>query len=396
MGEFTIRPLTDAEQRPAFDVLGRALHFTGADEAREQFANSVTADRRFGAFDGERVIGTAGSFGTELCVPGGKMVPAAAVDGVGVRADHTRRGVATALMCEQLRDCARRGEMLAHLHASEAMIYGHFGYGAATRGLTLRIGQSAFRPDAPEGGRVRILDPGEARAELPALYARIGPHRPGMMTRPEHWWITGSGRHSFTGHTVAVHDDDGFVVYRPLEPAPGRPPHEGAVLAVRDLHAADVRALAGLWRFVLGIDLVAEVWTRHRPVDEPVGAMLVDPRAAQVSGMSDEIWLRLIDVAEALSARTYGDGDPVVVEITDTILPGNSGRYRISPEGAQRTALPAALRLTPDVLAMLYLGDARPSTLAALGRIEVTDPAALPAADRLLSTAVPPWCGTSF
>ncbi|GAB3574392.1 hypothetical protein GCM10027445_35160 [Amycolatopsis endophytica] len=45
---------------------------------------------------------------------------------------------------------------------------------------------------------------------------------------------------------------------------------------------------------------------------------------------------------------------------------------------------------------MLYLGDRRPSALAAAGRLEVPRPAALPHADALFHTAVPPWCGTPF
>jgi len=397
MSDFTVRPLTDADQRPAFGVLERALLATFPDETeRERAVSAFPAERRFGAFSGDRVIGVAGSFAAEIAVPGGKALPAAAVDGVGVRADHTRRGVLTALMREQLRDCARRGEVLASLHASEAVIYGRFGYGVATRGMTLRVGRAGFRADAPVGGKVRLLEPGEARDELPALYAKFAPHRPGMMTRPGHWWNSGSGRHALTDHTVAVHEDDGFVVYQPLAQPPNRPSYESPALLVRDLHAANIGALAGLWRFVLGIDLVAEVFTRARPLDEPLAAMLSDPRAAQVTGIGDEIWLRLVDVPAALAARSYRDADPVVIELTDPLLPENSGRYRITPDGAERTDLPAALRLTPDVLGMLYLGDARPSTLAALGRIEVLDPAAPASADALLATAVPPWCGTNF
>src|SRR5439155_20466359 len=123
----------------------------------------------------------AGSFDTAMTVPGGKSLPTAAVDGVGVRPDHTRRGVLTALMGEQLRDCVRRGEVLATLHASEATIYGRFGYGISTRKQSVRVSRAraGFRADAPAGGQVRLLEPGAADEVIPQLYQRIPP-RPGM------------------------------------------------------------------------------------------------------------------------------------------------------------------------------------------------------------------------
>jgi hypothetical protein len=45
---------------------------------------------------------------------------------------------------------------------------------------------------------------------------------------------------------------------------------------------------------------------------------------------------------------------------------------------------------------MLYLGGWRASRLAGIGRLEVHDPAALAAADRLFATIDVPWCGTLF
>ncbi|NIH80500.1 GNAT family N-acetyltransferase [Amycolatopsis viridis] len=399
MTGYEIRALAAGEERAAFEVLGRALHVTVTDELWRRRAASFPAERRFGAFTGEQVVGVAGSFAARLAVPGGKTLPAAAVDGVAVRADHTRRGVLTALMAAQLADCGRRGDVLATLHASEATIYGRFGYGAATRGKTVRITPTAFRDDAPAGGTVRLLTTAEARELLPGLYAEMGLTRPGMIERPEVWWA--HARERLIGeHQVAVHTgprgDDGFVLYRTEARRTFDHPNRGAALVVQDLHATNTAAAAGLWRFLLRVDLVSEVHAPGRPLDEPAGAMLTDPRACAVTGVDDDTWLRLVDVPAALAARSWGPGEPVVIEVTDPQLPGNTGRYRLSPTGTRSTTAAADLRVTPETLAMLYLGDARPSTLAAIGRIDVADPAALPHADTLFVTAVPPWCGTGF
>jgi GNAT superfamily N-acetyltransferase len=88
--------------------------------------------RTLGAFDGGQVIGGAGSYTSWLTVPGGERVPHAAVTQVGVLPTHTRRGVLTALLRRQLADIAARGEVVASLRASEAVIYERFGYGIAT------------------------------------------------------------------------------------------------------------------------------------------------------------------------------------------------------------------------------------------------------------------------
>jgi predicted acetyltransferase len=78
------------------------------------------------------------------------------------------------------------------------------------------------------------------------------------------------------------------------------------------------------------------------------------------------------------------------------VLPGNAGRYRVGPGGAERTDAPADLDLDVETLAMLYLGDSVPSVLAALNRIEVHSPGALAHADALFATATASWCGTPF
>ncbi|GHF51843.1 putative acetyltransferase [Amycolatopsis bartoniae] len=402
MTGFEVRPLAEGEQRPAFELLGRALHAPRpTDEDWEQRARAHAVDRKFGAFAEGRMVGTAGSFGTELAVPGGKTVPAAAVDGVAVRADHTRRGVLTALMGEQLRDCVARGDVAACLHASEATIYGRFGYGVATRGKTLRVhkGRARFRDDAPAGGRVRLLEPEEAHEQLPGLYERIAPYRPGMIGRPPRWWHWAHPR-IVAQHHVAVHTgpagDDGFVLYRPEDLRTFEQPGAGSALVVRELHATGVEAVTGLWRYLLNVDLVAEVRAPARPLDEPIGLLFTDPRVCQVERIDDSLWLRLLDVPAALAARSYGEGEPVVLEVADPMLPANSGCYRISPGGVERVEAAPSLRLGIEELGMLYLGDRAPGLLASLGRIEVLRPEALPAADTLFATGSVPFCGTSF
>ncbi|WP_326835860.1 GNAT family N-acetyltransferase [Amycolatopsis rhabdoformis] len=405
MTDFVVRPITEDELRPTFDLLVEALHDRRPSDERWAQADGAWAlPGKFGAFAENRPVGIASGFATSIAVPGGAVLPAQAVDGVGVRADWTRRGVVTALMTAQLTDLADRGTTLACLHASEAVIYGRFGYGIATSGRTVRVNRPVqLREGVEAGGAVRLLDTDEARAALPALYERIGLHRPGMIARPETWWpMALSYRLSREGgYRVAVHTgpdgrDDAFAMFKSVDQATAAEPEHGPLLEVRDLHGASPEAIAALWRFLFSIDLVATVTSRFRPVDEPLGVLLTDPRRVRTTDVEDDLWLRLVDVAGALAARTYGDATPVVFEVDDRLLPANRGRYRVGPDGAERTDAEADLRLDADTLAMLYLGEWRASTLAQAGRITAATPEALQRADTLFATAERPWCGTYF
>ncbi|MFI5606704.1 GNAT family N-acetyltransferase [Amycolatopsis sp. NPDC051903] len=404
MSDFAVRPITDYERRPTFDLLLQALHSPlPTDDAWARFGDSWAAPGKFGAFAADRPIGITSGFPTTIAVPGGASVSATAVDGVGVRADWTRRGVLTALMSAQLTDLAARGTTIACLHASEAVIYGRFGYGPAALSATVEVTRPArLRDGAAAGGAVRLLDPAEARDLIPVLYHRIGLHRPGMIARPEPWWPIAHDRRVTRdgGYRVAVHTgpdgDDGFALFCSVDQTtPGGPDH-GPLLEVRDLHGANPEAITALWGFLLSIDLVATVRASARPADEPVAVLLADFRRARTTALEDDLWVRLVDVPAALAARAYGAAEPVVLDVADRLLPANTGRYRVGPEGAERTDAPADLQLDVDTLAMLYLGEWRATTLAHAGRITAADPATLTRADRLFTTDLRPWCGTFF
>ncbi|MFF5987394.1 GNAT family N-acetyltransferase [Prauserella flavalba] len=397
MTDHRTRVLREDEVRAANTLFRAALHMKPApDEEWDRTRHAYQPGRTLGVFD-DALIGTARSTDSDLTVPGGAAVSSAAVTGVGVRADRTRRGVLTELMRAQFADFAERRVVVANLWASEGPIYGRFGYGVATHGRssTVRRRQAVLRPDVPPGGEVELVDVDAARAVLAEGYARIG-RRAGMMARPDHWWnyYDGALRRGDDPVAIAVHHGgrgvDGFVVYRV-----GRAPGGSGVLTVEDMHYDDAAAFAGLWRYLLSVDLVDEISLVYRPLDEPVDLLFTDPRAVTVTGGGDETWLRLLDVPAALAARRWA-GEPLVVEVADPVLEHNAGRYLLSEDGAERTGEPAAVRLGVDALAMAYLGGWRPSALARAGRLWLAEPGIVHAADRLFAAHAAPWCGTFF
>jgi predicted acetyltransferase len=383
------------------NLINDAFNFKRNKNNLEKACTKVRLDRKYVAVLDEMPVGVASSFGTRVAVPGGGTVSTAALDGGAVRPDYTRRGVRKVLMETQITDWIRRGEVVALLNASEASIFEHFGFGTATESKNVLIdrARASVRPDVPNVGTVRILQPGEALDVLPAVYGKIGLYRSGMVERPAHLWDR-------VWHMrepepfVVVHSgpggDDGFAVYQPTELGTFSRPGPRAALEVEDLHAADITALVSLWSFLLRRDLVAEIRAAKRPLDEPPGALLVDSRACETVNVQDQLWLRLIDVLVALNSRSFAPAPPVVVEVVDGLIENNSGRYKITSNGVTFTKEPSTIRLDVSALAMLYLGHWRLSTLVALGRAKALNYESVEHGDALFSVNELPWCGTFF
>lgn len=405
MSDHRIRVLRDDELHTANTLFRASLHVKPLSDAEwEQLRHARQPGRAFGAFEASNgadgaLIGTARSTDAALTVPGGAQVSAAMVSDVGVRADRTRRGVLTGLMRAQLSEFAERGVVAAALHASEGTIYGRFGYGvgALLRRYTIDRKAARLHPAAPAGGEVELLDIATAFGEtLPALYDGLS-RVPGMLTRPVYWWrgVEASLRREDDPLSVAVHygprGADGYVMYRVSRPYP-----KPGVLTTVGLHYDNPEAFAGLWRFLLAVDLVDTIEVDVAPTDEPLELLFADPRACRVTGVGDDLWVRLVDVRAALAARAYDDGGPLVVDVDDPVLADNSGRYVVGSGEVRRTDAEPDLRLDVAALAMVYLGAWRPSALVATGRITVRDSDVTVRADSVFRTRTAPWCGTFF
>lgn len=163
---------------------------TDSPEERELWETLTEHERSIGIWDGPDVVGTAGAFSFRLAVPGGALVPAAGVTMVGVAATHRRRGLLTSMMRRQLDDVRALGEPLAVLTASEPAIYGRFGYGAATRQMSLEIDTDRVRlavPDGTDEVRLRYAKPDEATAACEGVYEQLVAGRPGTPAHGPGW-----------------------------------------------------------------------------------------------------------------------------------------------------------------------------------------------------------------
>lgn len=397
-----IRPTTDED----FEVFVATVH-----TAFGQFPETPVADggRWWSALEMERgllavapdgkPVGTAAAYSFELTLPGGKPVPAAGVTAVGVVPSHRRRGVLSAMMRHQLAEVRERGEFLSVLLASEARIYGRFGYGPATSTARLTVPRHRAEPAARRGGAaeegtgsVEVLRRADCGEILEAVYDRYRRAQPGALSRPHRWWDLGAGQPpvSRAPRYVAVHRDadgtpDGYASYST----------ESGTLAVDETIAVDDAAFTALARYALGHDLVSQVVFRHVPPEHPLRWQLADIRAGEVAGHTDWLWVRLLDVPRALTARGWFTDGELVLDVDDPFL-GEHGRYLLTVRDGRAECVATDRRpdLSLDVrdLGSVYLGGTRPSTLVRAGHIRAHDPAAAARADALFASDVSPHC----
>lgn len=385
--------------------------------------------------DGGWPIATVGSWPTELTLPGapeptgavtseptGAVAPRIArswaISTVTVSPTHTRRGIARAMLEQELRVAAQRGCPYAMLTVSEATLYGRYGFAPAGDATTWRIdtGRVSWRGH-PGEHRLEPATAEVARAAAERVYERERPRRPGWIpVWPERWgqlFGIGSGvepSEAKARRAVLARDSQGEVTavasYHVAETGSEFDEHE---LTVDFAVASDPAGFSALWGFFVRMPLVGVVHAHLQPTDLPLRWMLGDERAATVT-VRDHQWVRILDVPAALSARGYLEAGALRLRVHDdlgyaegdwvlrvddagatTVAATTDAAPSGEPEG---DALPG-LELDVAALSALSLGGVTPHEFAAAGRITELGPAAgsgaaLAAAARLLRSAVVP------
>jgi predicted acetyltransferase len=381
----------------------------------ERHARDLEVDRAWVAEERGHLVGNAAISSLDLTLPArpgaeAPLIPFAGVTAVGVHPTHRRRGLLRQLMARMLADGRARGDAFAGLIASEAVIYGRFGFGHATSAAEVCIdSREAVMLEPAPPLDIRLIDADEAGKVLPELFDRQRRLRPGEPNRNAlHWEERLSDRPQRPRGTHGLFHavcEEGYVSYRVHEQDILR--GERHQLLVEELRGLTPETEAGLWQYVLGIDLVGEVRARRRPLDDPLRWRLADSRQLRVMDVVDWLYVRLLDVPAALEARGYRREGRLVLEVLpppddlEGQADGAPGRWVLEagPDGAScRPAggQSADLRLRVTDLGALYLGGFPASLLAAAGRIEELRPGSLDRADGLLGTSPAPLTGTVF
>ena len=111
----------------------------------------------------------------------------------------------------------------------------------------------------------------------------------------------------------------------------------------------------------------------------------------------DGLWLRLVDVGAALSARSTADDGRVTFDVAaDPIFPDNVGAWTVDGRRARRSKRRADVRLDVQALACAYLGGFTFAELARAGRVEEVARGGIARADALYRVDRKPWCPEIF
>ncbi|MEK7252281.1 MAG: GNAT family N-acetyltransferase [Actinomycetota bacterium] len=399
--EIPLRAATPDEFPKVRDLIDLVFAVAPSDEGEAEFKQWLEYDRSIVADDGGELVATASTHTYHLTVPGGDTVPAGGLTIVTVKPTHRRRGLARRLLRRHLEDVRDHGEAVAMLYASESSIYGRFGFGSAVHMSEISIGRShgAFRSDVPSPrGSFRLLDLHAAGPTMRRVFAEATAGIPGAVVPREQDWVTTmtdlpGRREGATPWRIAIYDRDGeprgFARYRQKE-AWGDGGPEGKVM-VREVQAVDGEAFAALWRFVFDIDLAITIEAGNRPTPDPLRLLLADPRRLMEKS-ADALWVRIVDVATALSSRRYRVDGSLVIEVRDGFFEAG-GRYRLKggPAGAtcERTENPADISFDVEHLGAVFLGGQSVARLAWVGLVS-GDAAAIGLCDDMFSWSVTP------
>jgi GNAT superfamily N-acetyltransferase len=381
----------------------------------------IAEENRFAAemdgSDSTTYPGVYGVFPLRLAVPGPeagtRSVPCAGLTWVGVHPDHRRKGVLTAMLRHHFEQVHEQpGTHVSALHASEPAIYGRHGYGLASLELEVSLGRgttltapeledaataitthlaTVSDPDVPKRMRECHL----ASAGLGAVvgeagyYARICHQLPEELRGKESWRVLFARRNGV---------DVGFAMFRRTHKwEKARPAGELSVWAL----VGDPAAQLVLLRRLVDFDLIGTVKVSSVGVDDPLLLWAGGPRATSDVATYDSLWVRLVDLPEALRDRTWSAPCDVVVEVDDATAPWNEGRWRIRAVDAgeatvERTTAESDVHLRVDALGAAYLGGGNLVALQRAGLVAERRKGAVAELSRAMRTEVTPTAAVGF
>jgi predicted acetyltransferase len=374
-------------------------------------------ERAWGAVADGRFVGTLRTLEHQLSVPapGGRDtgstvdITADALTAVTVAATHRRQGLLSRMLGDSLQAAHERGDALSILVAAEWAIYGRFGYwpGATWADRIVMPRRPGAKLRVPVTGSVRQVELAEARKLAPAIFEVARRDRAGHIDRDESSWdrrLDPQWRPADAKSQVAiVHESDdgvdGVLVWHADQDFGWV---EGGKIAVEELFATNQAAYSALWGYLLEMDVVEEIKIESRPTDEPLALLMVDGRSVQTTALTDAMWLRLLDVPAALSARGYSTPGRICFDVVDTDVGGYAaGRYVLDADLDGSICRPAP-ELAPDLalsqraLAAIYLGQPSLRAQQAAGLVDELKAGAVARADAMFGTPLQPWVATGF
>lgn len=394
-------------------MLQDAAGFQSTPSAVSDARAAYDCDRTVAMFENGTIIAGTGSDVLELTLPGLQTVNVARITHTGVRATERKRGVVTAVWEHQLRDLAARREALAIFTTSGPGIYHRLGYNPSTVAVEVEFdpAHAQLHRRQPESNfTLTLATATDAAAVMRTVFDEHRRTQPGQVSRRDSFWRrwlrdedpyrpAASLSERFVWLCVDPgRNPRGYLTYRLAYGHPRDQPV--SALVVEDLVATCDEARRVMWAHCARFEQAALVRAENVPADEPLTWMIADPRRLLFRRTRDFLWIRPVDVARALSARRYAVSGSLVLELSDPVLPGNSGTFELEggPDGAvcRRTTRSPGIALEISDLSAVYLGGFTFTSLARAGNIREVSHGAIQRADSMFSCSPAPWTVTDW
>ncbi len=254
---------------------------------------------------------------------------------VTVQASHRRRGLMNALMTTDLVEARQRGDVFAVLTATDARLYGRFGFGvtASARRLEIESGPKFQLRTEPVGHSV-FADPANIVELRQKIFKTFHDHQFWSVGRANHYWTSGFDWNTQRAipQRGAVHFDehgepDATLVFSVEEDS----------LQIVDLLGTSTGAEIELLRLLAHSEAHETIiWPRCHDSRHPLPWALEDSRVVRTTKEFDTVWVRILDVERAVAMRRFDQDGSVTLEIRDK-QDFCTGTYRITVEDGHAT-----------------------------------------------------------
>jgi predicted acetyltransferase len=286
---------------------------------------------------------------------------------------YRRRGYAGELMRAVLRAMRERGMHLSMLWPFAHVFYRVYGWELAGEAVAYTLKPTDL-PTSPEQKRVRAYKE-EDLPRMMGLFEKEAAEHSCCVRRGEGRWREVLAREDWW---AAVYEREGgmegYILYRMSDWREDREPHR--TLSVQELVWSTAEAWEALISFLAAQDpLVFEI-KHHTPRGELLHPYL---RSSYVKAeVEPEFMLRLVDVEGALNLLDRALDRPLVLEVSDDVIPENAGSYTVGGGEVVR-GVETEERVALDVrqLAQLYAGYLPARQIARHGLVEHGSPEAL-------------------
>jgi predicted acetyltransferase len=314
----------------------------------------------------------------------GEPRPMGGVHAVMAHPAYRRRGYAGELMRAALRDMRDRDISLSLLSPFAHAFYRMFGYELATEAIKYML-KPADLPTSQEQSHLRAYREEDLTSLMPLYEAEAKRHTLSVLRSEEHWKKSLADK----DRDATVYERDGgiegYVLYKNSgwqEREPRR------TLSVEELVAATPRAKEALHSFMAGLDPLVYGIEHFTPRGEPLHPYL---RSSHVDAkIEPDQMLRLVDVESALEYLEREADAPLVLDVSDNVIPENAGEYTMG-DGRVVRGSEAGESVSLDVrqLAQLYAGYLPARDLARHGLVKASSPQALDLLEELFPLGDP-------